>query len=180
MNQQKKLYDKIYNNPNLPKYGHTTHGDIWKVDILELNPESWLDVGCGHNILIKEVKKYWNVEDCLGVDFSCPSADENCDILDMPFEDKRWDFLTAFDVMEHLLPEQITKAFDEMKRVSKRFAFTICYVEAITIIDGENVHATVWPKDKWIDIIKQYGKLYDKSQPSFNEANGFFIGEWKK
>ena len=74
----------------------------------------------------------------------------------------------------------LPKAFDEMKRVSKRFAFTICYVEAITIVDGENVHATVWPKDKWIDTIKQYGKLYDKSQPSFNETNGFFIGEWKK
>ena len=178
MNKQKKLYDKIYSDESLSDYGHKTHGDIWKVEILSLNPKSWLDVGCGHNHLIREVKKYWHIQDSMGIDFSCPGADENYDLLDMPFEDNRWDFLTAFDVMEHLLPEQVEQGFNEMKRVSERFAFTISYVKAGCIIDGENAHATVWKKEKWIDMIEKYGKLYDMSQPNYKNFEGFFIGEW--
>ena len=174
INPEQAFYTQIYNDQvNFPNYGHTNHGDKWLIDILELNPASWLDIGCGHNTLIKHIKLY--LDDAWGVDFACPSADQNCDMLDLPFADNRWDIVSAFDVMEHLLPEQIDTGLSEMARVGKRFVFTISYYKALMEINGKNAHPTVWSADKWIAKIEQYGTINDMSQTD----KGFFIGEWK-
>ena len=174
INPEQAFYAQIYNDQvNFPNYGHTNHGDKWLIDILELNPASWLDIGCGHNTLIKHIKLY--LDDAWGVDFACPSADQNCDMLDLPFADNRWDIVSAFDVMEHLLPEQIDTGLSEMARVGKRFVFTISYYKALMEINGKNAHPTVWSADKWIAKIEQYGTIDDMSQTD----KGFFIGEWK-
>ena len=171
---EQAFYTQIYNDQvNFPTYGHTNHGDKWLIDILELNPASWLDIGCGHNTLIKHIKLY--LDDAWGVDFACPSADQNCDMLDLPFADNRWDIVSAFDVMEHLLPEQIDTGLSEMARVGKRFVFTISYYKALMEINGKNAHPTVWSAEKWIAKIEQYGTIDDMSQTD----KGFFIGEWK-
>ena len=174
INPEQAFYTQIYNDQvNFPNYGHTNHGDKWLIDILELNPASWLDIGCGHNTLIKHIKLY--LDDAWGVDFACPSADQNCDMLDLPFADNRWDIVSAFDVMEHLLPEQIDTGLSEMARVGKRFVFTISYYKALMEINGKNAHPTVWSAEKWIAKIEQYGTIDDMSQTD----KGFFIGEWK-
>ena len=174
INPEQAFYAQIYNDQvNFPTYGHTNHGDKWLIDILELNPASWLDIGCGHNTLIKHIKLY--LDDAWGVDFACPSEDQNCDMLDLPFADNRWDIVSAFDVMEHLLPEQIDTGLSEMARVGKRFVFTISYYKALMEINGKNAHPTVWSADKWIAKIEQYGTINDMSQTD----KGFFIGEWK-
>ena len=174
INPEQAFYAQIYNDQvNFPTYGHTNHGDKWLIDILELNPASWLDIGCGHNTLIKHIKLY--LDDAWGVDFACPSADQNCDMLDLPFADNRWDIVSAFDVMEHLLPEQVDTGLSEMARVGKRFVFTISYYKALMEINGKNAHPTVWSADKWIAKIEQYGTIDDMSQTD----KGLFIGEWK-
>ena len=57
INPEQAFYAQIYNDQvNFPNYGHTNHGNKWLIDILELNPASWLDIGCGHNTLIKHIK----------------------------------------------------------------------------------------------------------------------------
>ena len=174
INPEQAFYTQIYNDQvNFPNYGHTNHGDKWLIDILELNPASWLDIGCGHNTLIKHIKLY--LDDAWGVDFACPSADQNCDMLDLPFADNRWDIVSAFDVMEHLLTEQIDTGLSEMARVGNRYVFTISYYKALMEINGKNAHPTVWSADKWIAKIEQYGTINDMSQTD----KGFFIGEWK-
>ena len=174
MNPEKELYDKIYANLSTG-YGHSNHGKIWIDFIFQSQPKSWLDVGCGYNELIKEVRENTSIEDSWGIDFSCPGADQNCDILELPFPDKRWDFITAFDVMEHLLPEQVPFGLKEMIRVSKRFAFTIAFRKASTEIDGKNAHPTVWPAETWTEEIEKAGGIIWKKS---NPGGGFFIGEW--
>ena len=177
LNPEKKLYNKIYSDPTARShYGHSNHGKGYLNLLLEHQPKSWLDVGCGYNELIKEVRENKSIEDSWGIDFSCPGADQNCDILELPFLDKRWDFITAFDVMEHLLPEQVHFGLKEMVRVSKRFAFTIAFRKAVVEIDGKNVHPTVWPAETWTEEIEKAGGIiWKKSKP----GGGFFIGEWK-
>ena len=49
------------------------------------------------------------------------------------YKDKEWEWITAWDVMEHLLPDQIELALQEMLRVSEYFAFTISYDLASTV-----------------------------------------------
>ena len=67
-NPEKELYDKIYADPARAKtdsnkplgsYGHTNHGKEWVDEIRTFEdefPSSWLDVGCGHNELIKSIR----------------------------------------------------------------------------------------------------------------------------
>jgi ubiquinone/menaquinone biosynthesis C-methylase UbiE len=176
LNPEKELYDNIYSKPSrFVEYGHSNHGKRYLNLLLEHQPKSWLDVGCGYNELIKEVRKNKFIEDSWGIDFSCPGADQNCDILELPFPDKRWDFITAFDVMEHLLPEQVPIGLKEMVRVSKRFAFTIAFKKAGMEIDGKNAHPTVWPAETWTEEIEKVGGvIWKQSMP----RKGFFIGEW--
>ena len=91
---------------------------------MSYKPKSVLDVGCGHNEFAINLRENLGVIS-LGIDFACKSADKIADILDLPIKDKEFDFITAWDVLEHLLEEQVDLAFAEMKRVSKKYAFTI-------------------------------------------------------
>ena len=175
----KELYDKIYSNPlQYENYGHSNHGKPWIDVILENSNKtiaSWLDVGCGYNELIKEIREKDIIKDSWGIDFSCPGADQDCDILDLPFPDKCWDYVTAFGVMEHLLPHQVPHALIELSRVSYRFAFIVSFEEAIMVVDGENAHPTVWSQVRWREEIEKAGGIMLEIPGPMAE---FFIGEW--
>ena len=131
VNPEQEVYELIYADDAYSYYGKSNHGHKALKSIVDLEPLSLLDVGCGHNAFVQEIKKL-GVEKAIGVDFACKSADKIADILDLPFTDKEFDFLTAWDVLEHLLPDQIDSALLEMQRVSNRFAFTIAYDYAST------------------------------------------------
>jgi len=101
INPEKWKYDKLYSKPT--EYGRTNHGHPYLERALKF--KSILDVGCGYNDFLKEVRDYnkttgqydqkiWSI----GVDFSCPGADELADILHLPFKDNSFELVTAFDV----------------------------------------------------------------------------------
>ena len=95
--------------------------------------------------------------------------------MDLPYEDKEWEWITAWDVMEHLLPDQIDLALQEMSRVSKYFAFTIAYELASTIapqpFQRHNLHQTIWKPEKWRKEIEKYAKIK-------HTTLGFWVGKW--
>ena len=161
---------KSYDNKSIltSEYGKSSHGLPHLELLLDFNPKSWLDVGCGYNTLIN---------------FSCPAADQVCDVLDLPFLDKRWDLVTAFDVMEHIYPENVDKALQEMRRVSKRFAYTICYKKAQLEHKGLNAHATIMSREDWHKKIEENGgDIHDIESSKFRSSHReveFFAGEWR-
>ena len=91
------------------------------------------------------------------------------------FTDKEFDFLTAWDVLEHLLPDQIDSALLEMQRVSNRFAFTIAYDYASTPppkkFSGHNLHQTVKEPEWWKEKIEKYAEV--------TQQNDLWLGKWK-
>lgn len=175
INPEKEVYELIYSDNNYYHYGRTTHGKDAIKHIIDLKPESLLDVGCGHNYFVQIVKKL-GIEKAVGVDFACPSADYLADILDLPFNNKEFDFLTAWDVLEHLLPEQIDQALSEMSRVSKRFAFTIAYNPAGTVAPGKfknhNLHQCCRSPKWWRNEIEQYAT-------TCHNYFAYWTGTWK-
>jgi ubiquinone/menaquinone biosynthesis C-methylase UbiE len=189
-------YDLLYLDPNthhgqfnrVPnysksfEYGKFSHGLPHLQLLLDFNPESWLDVGCGYNTLIKEVREKY-VKDSWGIDFACPVADQVCDVLDLPFFDKRWDLVTAFDVMEHIYPDDVDKALQEMRRVSKRFAYTICFKKAQLEHKGLNAHATIMSRADWYKKIDENGgdiiAIENSKFRSSHRSNEFISGEWR-
>jgi len=173
MNPEQSVYQTIYDSWEPARYGSSNHGHQHLDKILELTPKSLLDVGCGYNHFSNNLKKL-NIKS-EGVDFACPGADKIADILNLPYEDKEWEWITAWDVMEHLLPDQVDSALQEMLRVSEYFAFTISYELASTVapqpFHKHNLHQTIWTPEKWREKIEKYGKIK-------HHSSDFWVGKW--
>ena len=173
-NPEQEVYELIYADDAYSFYGYSNHGHKALEYITVLRPLSLLDVGCGHNAFVEEIKNL-GVEKAIGVDFACKSADKIADILNLPFDNKEFDFITAWDVLEHLLPEQIVPALLEMQRVSKRFAFTIAHYYARTPppkkFSGHNLHQTVKEPEWWVEQIEKYAEV--------TVIDEIWLGKWK-
>ena len=165
VNPEQEVYELIYADDAYSYYGKSNHGHKALKSIVALEPLSLLDVGCGHNAFVQEIKNL-GIEKAIGVDFACKSADKIADILDL---------LTAWDVLEHLLPDQIDSALLEMQRVSNRFAFTIAYDYASTPppkkFSGHNLHQTVKEPEWWKEKIEKYAEV--------TQQNDLWLGKWK-
>lgn len=190
MNPEQSKYAGIYDsqkngyakNEGHLRYGHSNHGKRHLQRVVESNPEGVLDIGCGHNQFVRSVRRSLPKCKAMGADFACPSADYNIDITsELDVRDlladmggKRFDLLTAFDVLEHLRPEQLDTALKNMKIISKRFMFTISFrPSSILSISGDNLHPSVMPPESWGALISlyAYGVRY--------EGLGLFTGTWK-
>lgn len=195
MNPEKWKYKTIYQQEQ-PKgfrrgYGRSNHGSGMMLELVQA--ASVLDVGCGHNDLIKDIrlavfnnrknsKMTSNISDeeyadtlltyFVGVDFACPSADFVADVLEgLPFEDKAFQYVTAFDTLEHLRENQLHDALTEMRRVSYRFVFTISHVPSKHTVNGQTLHPTVKSPDWWRGLLMQFSDdvVYE---------GGYFKGKW--
>lgn len=175
MNEEKTVYETLYARQLLGEYargyGHSNHGEGHLAEILADNPASVLDAGCGHNEFAQALRargiKAW------GVDFACPSADEIVDLLSMPYRNNEWDYLTAWDVLEHLRPEQVHKALAEMARVSMRFGFTIAHSDSYHRLDGRTLHPTVENEEWWRDAIMKHAESVTRTD------SGVWKGVWR-
>ena len=122
----KNIYLHLYDQNTVRgrcHYGGKNWGNGTYDYVKELGITSLVDVGCGRNDFAK-----WAVSqgiNAIGVDIACPLADFVCPANRLPFNDKGFEYITSFDVMEHLLPEEIDDTLDEFFRVaSKGFLFT--------------------------------------------------------
>lgn len=197
MNPEKHKYDAIYQamadgSEKYGRYGHGSHGSDYKEIIMMY--EHVLDVGCGQNDLMKACRKLSGDEHFVvdlenyshyvdnsgvpynrftGVDFSCQYADVIADVTDfLPYPDKCFDLVTSFDLMEHLRPEQIDPALQEMQRVGKRFMFTIHFGDCGFRVDGEPLHMTQESAEFWVDKITPYSHRCHRN-------GNFFWGDFK-
>jgi hypothetical protein len=74
--------------------------------------------------------------------------------------DKSVDTLTAFDVLEHMYPEDIASVLNEWRRVTRyNWIFSISPEPAIHSVDGINLHPTVHPIRWWQRLLRKYGTI---------------------
>jgi hypothetical protein len=171
---ERAKYAGIYSgeNPRLRGYGKSNHGSNATALIQTFGAKSLVDVGCGWNDFCKGAKLVSPELQTVGVDFACPGADVNASAESMPFSDKQFDVLTAFDMLEHILPEQVDAVLAEFARVSRRFIFSISYVPSRILWQGENLHPTVQPEPWWIQRIIRAGGMAIKKE------GRYITGEW--
>ena len=113
-----------------------------------------LDVGCGEGRLVGELLKLG--VDTHGVDVSnvvinrClaryPERFTQGSVLELPFEDDEFKTIVSTDCLEHIAPEDVSKALKELHRVSKRFVL----LQIATTQDRDNHwHLTIEPRAWW-------------------------------
>jgi ubiquinone/menaquinone biosynthesis C-methylase UbiE len=108
---------------------------LWSLKNLKVNEKDvTLDIGCGSGLNIKRLFEKSPNAKSFGVDYSSTSVkkskqlnkelvDKGCveiyeaNVLDMPFEDKMFDIITAFETV-YFWPDIIT-SFKEVKRILK-------------------------------------------------------------
>lgn len=157
---ERDKYLWIYRESGSRSYGKRNHGGGAYNLILEMKPLTLLDVGCGKGLLVEWAKKQGI--DAEGMDFA--SGYGVCgDILDMPFPDNSFEIVTAFDVLEHLRPEDLNRGLEEMSRVAiKKWIFSIGYGPSKVITpDGPMQLHPISTRDKnwWTPILSRYGEL---------------------
>ena len=74
------------------------------------------------------------------------------------------DFVTCFDVLEHVEPEFVDAVLDDLKSlILKAGIFTISTAPAKAILsDGSNAHRCIQPKKWWMDKLgERFGKVQE-------------------
>jgi SAM-dependent methyltransferase len=152
-------YRGLYSSSEHTSYGHTNHGAKAVKLLIKTPPTSVVDIGCGWNEFCGLVRAALPDVQCVGVDFACPGADVKAEAHELPFADKSFELLTAFDMLEHVTPDLVDKVLAEMARVSQRFLFSISYVPSKRTWLGQNLHPTVQTEEWWINRIMRAGGL---------------------
>lgn len=143
-------------------YGSSFHGRELVPRVLACNPEFVLDFGCGQNNFIQAL----NDHDIYGqgIDFAFPQADVLAPMHNTGFSDGVADVITAFDSLEHLLPDEVEDVLLEMRRVARpkfHFFFTIATSPSRITVNGENLHPTVKPIEWWVETISEVFQTTD-------------------
>lgn len=160
--EEKSLYDKLYKKG----YGGSFHAKYALDKIKEMNIKSLCDVGCGQGQF-----PVWasdnGIHPVYGIDCSSDFKVANGKVQffnsfahELPLNDKSVEFVTSFDMLEHILPEDTERVLWEFERVATRgFFFSISYIESVIKVDGRNLHPNIHPKSWWKEKLSVFGKV---------------------
>lgn len=172
-NLEQQKYEEIYTHLKWGSYLKANHGKQAKKILLDLKPQSIIDIGCGPNLFCK--KTVGDLCPCYGLDFAGEHKDIYADVchgLNM-IKNKQFDLVTCFDTLEHLLPSCIETALIEMQRISNRFLFQIDYgKESKLSVFGSPLHQTVKSKRWWHQRIQAYAV-------DITTSGKYIYGNWK-
>lgn len=168
---ERAKYDAIYAGkcncvePLFAAYGQRDHwGKAW--DALK-GARSLCDVGTGYGNLPRRLFAA-GCRFAMGIDFAMPKewrtvkrGDTGMLVLSkatahaIPLPDKSVQYATAFDVLEHLVPDEVDECLAELRRVAQQTVMvSICYKPSVLLVDGKNLHPTVQPKEWWAEKLK--------------------------
>jgi len=130
-------------------------------EIVSLNPESVLEVGCGYGRQLKSIRELSSSIKLAGVDFSFSQLGTaktflnesdasrlmQSDAMRLPFKDKSFDLVFSSAVILHNPPKVAKRIVDEIARVSKRY---------IVHNEDRGVSYTRWDYD--------YGRIYKEKK----------------
>jgi ubiquinone/menaquinone biosynthesis C-methylase UbiE len=162
--QAKERDTYLYVYKTVSDYGERSHAAPFRALISGTEMKSLLDVGCGKGAFLRWVCDNDIVSgNVAAVDFAAqPNIPDSVDFKtaaahDLPWEDNSFDYVTAFDVLEHIAPEDVDAVLAELSRVASRgMIFTIAHFRSRKLgPNGEEVHLTVKPEPWWLSRIEK-------------------------
>lgn len=121
------------------------------IENLNNNIDNFLDIGCGTGNFMKKVSPI--SKNIYGIDPHTYNNSKHKNILEgeaenIPFKDNMFDFISCFDVLEHLKDPNI--AINEIYRILKKDGYAIITTPACQSLYG--------PHDKENEHVKRYSK----------------------
>ncbi|WP_082501167.1 class I SAM-dependent methyltransferase [Methylobacterium sp. Leaf88] len=126
-----------------------------------------LDYGCGAGFTVELLRSHLFQKEAFGADISpkmvaAGNARIGMDAVKVisngraPYEDNSFDFITCFDVLEHLDEADILNVEKEFRRLIKPGGTVFCNISlrlaGSVDLDGRNLHRTVQAPDWWDKI----------------------------
>lgn len=167
MNPEQAKYEGVWENA---QYRQVAPGENILDYFLEFEPSGTiLDIGCGTGrASLRLAEKGYDVflvdlaRNCLDeeVRYKLSNRFLKADITDHVPIKADWGYCT--DVMEHLPPEQVSAALDNIASACDKVFFSICLQEAgFDKVLGEHLHLTVRPYKWWRDELRKRWSLLD-------------------
>lgn len=174
-----KIYEKLYRLGYHSKLKN--HGQYYVDNIIgNTKFESIIEIGCSQGLATLKFQKarkraYGFDAANIAVRYAAKEGIPNVILgsaTDIPFKDNFVDAIFSCDVLEHLIEKDVHIALKEIKRVTKRHLFLVldCEAErnkdwiakakkgfARDFKDIDNLHMTVWSREKWIQTLRSYG-----------------------
>ena len=149
-------YEKAY--ATLPNYRMgATRKSIMHEDIQTmLEGKTYLDVGCGRGETIEA--GLGRGLDAYGTDIVadlCGGRVLQSDIESLPHDDKSFDYVSCYDVLEHLTPGTEQKALDELYRVCRRELFITTNNKPSRLPSGEDLHVNKREREVWEEDLRR-------------------------
>ncbi len=148
-------YIRAYQIPSY-KMGPSRYSSARR-DLESLTPGSLLDVGCGRGeILI--LAKTMGFAPVTGTEVVPVLLDE--DVIyacahELPFQRNSYDYVTMYDVMEHLLEEDCEFACHELERVARKNVI-LTVASFPHKVNGDDLHITIKPYDTWFELFNHW------------------------
>lgn len=182
--QELAKYDAIYSGKVPGRWGRYGAFNHWKPIQKELIDRGIArsdicDVGTGKGDFPK-----WCVEQgsslAVGCDFALQTETNGPGWMllrapghEIPLEDGAVEYVTAFDMLEHCLPEEVQDVLKEFRRISRIGAvFSICNRPSRNVVNGSTLHPTVRPSSWWV---KQISDIMKPSVISVDKKAFYFV-----
>jgi len=124
--------------------------------VRDCGPCTYLDVGCGRGEMLRYASS-------LGLDaygteivpsLLVPGRVKHAYAHSLPFEDDSFDYVTSFDVMEHLVPGDDKLALEEMRRVARKGVMvSLSNLPSRCKLTGANLHINIRSYSSWNRLI---------------------------
>ena len=115
-----------------------------------LSGYSYLDVSTGRGEVLELARKHGfkEVKGTETVDALCKNGITKAILPELPFFSQSFDCVSLIEVIEHLLPEDVTPALFELTRIAKKHIL----ISAATVphwYGGVNLHPSARPEEEW-------------------------------
>lgn len=154
------IYTRLYSDKERP-YVHGPIERTWTQckGFIDTSKMSIVDLGCGYQI----AKRIMPHKSYVGVDIADGIGTIQASLTALPFKNEEFDLAVNVDVLEHLHPEDVDAAINEIYRVSSNQLISICCIQARF---DETLHLTVREPEWWLDKLP-YNYTYTSPQRSY-------------